>query len=48
MTVLYIYLQDSSGDLEKRFMDTVGWEKEGESGTDGESNIETNMLPYVK
>ena len=38
--------QHGDFDIENRLMDMVGWEKEGESGTNGESNTET--LPCVK
>ena len=40
-------LQGSNGDtdIENRFVDTVG---EGQGGTNGESSMETDTLPYVK
>ena len=41
------YLQGRSGDtdIENTLVDTAG---EGEGGMNGESNIETYALPYVK
>ena len=46
-TVLMNILQGGNGDAdtENRLADTVG---EEEGGTNGESNTETYMLPYVK
>ena len=35
-------------DNEKRLTDMVGEGEEGEGGTNGESNMETYTLPYVK
>ena len=43
----WAYFQGSSGDpdIENRLLDTVG---EGEGGTNGESSVETYILPYIK
>ena len=39
---------DGDADIENRLMDMEVGSKEGEGGTNGESNTETYTLPYVK